>query len=246
ESPLCTTLTNGEGISVATVEHLLAAFSGAEIDNAVVELAGPELPVMDGSSEPFLFLIERAGIVEQDAPRRAIKVLKPVRVADEDCAVALEPDVGFSVSFEIDFSDQLVRRQDITISIDAETFKADVARARTFGFLEEVERLRAAGLARGGPLDNAVVVGDGKVLNVGGLRYADEFVRHKVLDAVGDLYLAGGPIVGHFHGVRSGHAHTRQLLAALVADRDAWCATTLADTAELPAIAWPERRRAHA
>ncbi len=234
ESPLCTTLTNREGVSVATVEHLLAAFAGAEIDNAVVELDGPEVPVMDGSAEPFLFLIECAGIVEQDAPRRAIKVLKPVRVADDHCAAALEPDVGFSVSFEIDFSSQQVRRQDIALSIDADTFKADLARARTFGFLEDVERLRAAGLARGGSLDNAVVVSDGKVLNTGGLRYADEFVRHKVLDAVGDLYLAGGPIVGHFRGRRSGHAMNRRLLEALFADRTAWVRTTLgaADLAE--------------
>jgi len=227
ESPLCTTLTNHEGVSVATVEHLLAAFAGAEIDNAIVELDGPEVPVMDGSAEPFLFLIERAGIVEQDAPRRAIKVLKPVRVSDDDCAAILEPDVGFSVSFEIDFSNQQVRRQDLALSIDSETFRSDLARARTFGFLEEVERLRAAGLARGGSLDNAVVVSDGKILNTGGLRYADEFVRHKALDAVGDLYLAGGPIIGHFHGVRSGHAMNRRLLEALFADRGAWCRTTL-------------------
>jgi len=227
ESPLCTTLTNREGVSVATVEHLLAAFAGAEIDNAIIELDGPEVPVMDGSAEPFLFLIERAGIVEQDVPRRAIKVLKAVRVADEDSSAALEPDVGFNVSFQIDFSDPLVRRQDITLSVDAESFKSDLARARTFGFLEEVERLRAAGLARGGSLENAVVVGDGKVLNVGGLRYADEFVRHKVLDAVGDLYLAGGPIIGHFRGVRSGHAMNRRLLETLFADHTAWCRTTL-------------------
>jgi UDP-3-O-[3-hydroxymyristoyl] N-acetylglucosamine deacetylase len=232
ESPLCTTVTNHEGVSVATVEHLLAAFAGAEIDNAIVELDGPEIPVMDGSAEPFLFLLERAGIVEQDAARRAIKVLKPVRVADEDCTAALEPDVGFNVSFEIDFSTQQVRRQDIALSVDALTFKADLARARTFGFLEDVERLRAAGFARGGSLDNAVVVSDGKVLNTGGLRYADEFVRHKALDAVGDLYLAGGPIIGHFRGVRSGHAMNRRLLEALFADRTAWCRTTLG-TAEL-------------
>jgi UDP-3-O-[3-hydroxymyristoyl] N-acetylglucosamine deacetylase len=238
ESPLCTTLTNREGVSVATVEHLLAAFAGAEIDNVIVELDGPEVPVMDGSAEPFLFLIERAGIVEQDAPRRAIKVLKPVRVADEDSAAALEPDVTFNVSFEIDFSSQRVRRQDIALSIDAETFKADLARARTFGFLEEVERLRAAGLARGGSLDNAVVVSDGKVLNSGGLRYADEFVRHKVLDAVGDLYLAGGPIVGHFHGVRSGHAMNRRLLETLFADSTAWCQTTLGAAELAEAASW--------
>jgi UDP-3-O-[3-hydroxymyristoyl] N-acetylglucosamine deacetylase len=238
ESPLCTTLTNREGVSVATVEHLLAAFAGAEIDNAIVELDGPEVPVMDGSAEPFLFLIERAGVLEQDAPRRAIKVLKPVRVADDDSAATLEPDVGFSVSFEIDFSSQRVRRQDIALSIDAETFKADLARARTFGFLEEVERLRAAGLARGGSLENAVVVSDGKVLNTGGLRYADEFVRHKALDAVGDLYLAGGPIIGHFHGVRSGHAMNRRLLEALFADRAAWCRTTLGAAELAEAANW--------
>jgi len=244
ESPLCTTLTNREGISVATVEHLLAAFAGAEIDNAIVELDGPEVPVMDGSAEPCLVLIECAGSVEQDVPRRAIKVLKPVRVADEDCAAALEPDAGFSVSFEIDFSDRLVRRQDMTLSIDAESFKADLARARTFGFLDEVERLRAAGLARGGSLDNAVVVGDGKVLNAGGLRYADEFVRHKALDAVGDLYLAGGPIVGHFRGVRSGHAMNRRLLETLFADRTAWCRTTLGATEIAEAVNWASGARA--
>ncbi len=243
ESPLCTTLTNREGISVATVEHLLAAFAGAEIDNALVELDGPEVPVMDGSAEPFLFLIERAGVAEQDAPRRAIKVLKRVRVADEDCTATLEPDVGFSVSFEIDFSNELVRRQDITLSIDAETFKADLARARTFGFLEEVERMRAAGLARGGSLDNAVVVSGGKVLNTGGLRYADEFVRHKVLDAVGDLYLAGGPIIGHFRGVRSGHAMNRRLLETLFADRTAWCRTTLGAAELAEAADWASGAR---
>lgn len=242
-SPLCTTLTNREGVSVATVEHLLAAFAGAEIDNAIVELDGPEVPVMDGSAEPFLFLIERAGVVEQDAPRRAIKVLKPVRVDDVACAAELRPDVGFSVAFEIDFSEQAVRKQDISISIDSETFRTDLARARTFGFLDEVERLRAAGLARGGSLDNAVVVSDGKVLNVGGLRFADEFVRHKVLDAVGDLYLAGGPIIGHFRGVRSGHATNRRLLEALFADRAAWCRTTLGAAELSEAANWASGAR---
>ncbi|HVM78124.1 MAG TPA: UDP-3-O-acyl-N-acetylglucosamine deacetylase [Stellaceae bacterium] len=238
ESPLCTTLTDREGVSVATVEHLLAALAGAEIDNVVVELDAPEVPVMDGSAEPFLFLIERAGIVEQDAPRRAIKVLKPVRVADENRMAALTPASGFSVSFKIDFPDEVVKRQDISLSLDSESFRTEIARARTFGFLEDVERLRAAGLARGGSLDNAVVVSGTKVLNKDGLRYADEFVRHKVLDAVGDLYLAGGPIVGHFRGVRSGHALNRRLLEALFADRSAWCYTTLAEGALAEAARW--------
>ncbi len=244
ESPLCTTLTNREGISVATVEHLLAAFAGAEIDNLVVDLDGPEVPVMDGSAEPFLFLIERAGVLQQEAPRRAIKVLKPVEVADGDRKASLTPDTGFGVTFEIDFPNEVVNRQDITLSLDAESFRADVARARTFGFFEDVERLRAAGLARGGSLDNAVVVSGDRILNRDGLRYADEFVRHKVLDAVGDLYLAGGPIVGHFRGVRSGHALNRRLLEALFSDHRAWCHTTLASGEMVEAADWAPRARA--
>jgi UDP-3-O-[3-hydroxymyristoyl] N-acetylglucosamine deacetylase len=243
ESLLCTTLTNHEGISVATVEHLLAAFAGAEIDNVIVELDGPEVPVMDGSAEPFLFLIECAGVVEQDAPRRAIKVLKPVRVLEKNKVASLRPDVVFGVTFEIDFPNELVRRQDISLAVDTETFRTDLARARTFGFLEEVERLRAAGLARGGSLDNAVVVSSGKVLNADGLRYTDEFVRHKALDAVGDLYLAGGPIIGHFRGVRSGHAMNRRLLEALFADRTAWCRTTVAAGDMAEAAEWSSGAR---
>jgi UDP-3-O-[3-hydroxymyristoyl] N-acetylglucosamine deacetylase len=229
ESPLCTVLSNGEGIRVGTVEHLLAALAGAEIDNAIVEIDGPEIPVMDGSAAPFLFLIECAGVVDQDAARRAIKVLKPVEIVEEEgAAAALLPDHGFSMSFEIDYDNPLIGRQDIAVAFDRDTFKSELSRARTFGLLDEVDRLRAAGLARGGSLDNAVVVSGERVLNSGGLRWADEFVRHKLLDAYGDLYLAGGPIIGRFRGVRSGHAQTRQLLGALFADADAWCWTTLA------------------
>lgn len=230
ESVLCTTLTGPDGMVVGTVEHLMAAFAGAAIDNCIVELDGPEVPIMDGSAAPFVFLIECAGMVEQDTPRRAIKVLKPVRLGDEERMVALTPDASFGVSFEIDFPNEVVSRQDISLVIDPLTFKNDVAKARTFGFLEDVERMRAAGLARGGSLDNAVVVSGGKVLNHDGLRYADEFVRHKVLDAVGDLYLAGAPILGHFRGRRSGHSFNRRLLEALFADPAAWCLTTLGAT----------------
>jgi UDP-3-O-[3-hydroxymyristoyl] N-acetylglucosamine deacetylase len=246
ESPLCTTLANRDGVSVATVEHLMAALYGAEIDNLLVDLEGPEVPVMDGSAEPFLFLIERAGIVEQRAPRRAIKVLRPVRVADQNCVVSLVPDGGFSVSFEIDFANELVRRQQIGLAIDGDTFRADIARARTFALLEDVERMRAAGLARGGSLDNAVVVDGAKILNKDGLRFADEFVRHKVLDAVGDLYLAGGPLIGHFHGVRSGHALNRRLLNVLFADRSAWCYTTLASDEIADEAHWDRAQLARA
>jgi UDP-3-O-[3-hydroxymyristoyl] N-acetylglucosamine deacetylase len=227
ESPRCTVLSNGEGITIGTVEHVMAALAGAEVDNAVVELDGPEVPIMDGSSAPFLFLIECAGLVEQDAARRAIKVLKPVSVTDQGATAALLPDHGFWMSFEIDFANPLISQQDICVAFDAATFKAELSRARTFGLIDEVERLRAAGFGRGGSLDNVVVVSGDHILNAGGLRYADEFVRHKLLDAVGDLYLAGGPIIGRFRGVCSGHAHTRHLLAALFADSEAWCYTNL-------------------
>jgi UDP-3-O-[3-hydroxymyristoyl] N-acetylglucosamine deacetylase len=223
ETTYCTTLSNGEGVAIGTVEHLMAALAGAEIDNAIVELDGPEVPIMDGSCAPFVFLIECAGIVEQDAARRAIKVLKPVSVIEDGASAALFPDRGFSMGFEIDFDNPMIRRQTISLVFHAATFKTELSRARTFGFLDEVDRLRAAGFALGGSLDNAVVVGRDHVLNTGGLRYRDEFVRHKLLDALGDLYLAGGPIVGRFRGVRSGHGHTRRLLAALFADEDAWC-----------------------
>jgi UDP-3-O-[3-hydroxymyristoyl] N-acetylglucosamine deacetylase len=238
DATLCTVLADGKGTSIGTVEHLMAALAGAEIDNAVIELDGPEVPVMDGSSAPFLFLIECAGVLEQDVPRRAIRVLKPVSVVEDGATVALSPDHGFSMSFEIDFDNPLIRRQDISLAFDRSTFKSELSRARTFGLLDEVDRLRAAGFARGGSLDNAVVVGRDHVLNTGGLRYDDEFVRHKLLDAFGDLYLAGGPIIGSFRGIRSGHAQTRRLLATLFADGDAWCYTTLDRATESGGLEW--------
>jgi UDP-3-O-[3-hydroxymyristoyl] N-acetylglucosamine deacetylase len=243
ESALSTVLSNGEGIEIGTIEHLIAALAGCGIDNAVVELDGPEVPIMDGSAAPFVALIERAGIVAQDPPRRAIKILKPVRVSDNGASAALLPEHGFSMSFEIEFDNALIRRQDLTLSVEPDNFKAELAAARTFGLLDDLPRLRAAGLARGGSLENAVVVSGDRVLNAGGLRFADEFVRHKLLDAYGDLYLAGGPIIGHFRGVRSGHALTRRLLAALFADRGAWCATTMIETDPLGAAVWPDAAR---
>jgi UDP-3-O-[3-hydroxymyristoyl] N-acetylglucosamine deacetylase len=236
ESPRCTMLSNGEGITIGTVEHLMAALAGAEIDNVIVELDGPEVPIMDGSSAPFLFLIECAGVVEQDSARRAIKVLKPVSVVEDGASARLLPDHGFSMSFEIDFANPLISRQDICVEFDATTFKSELSRARTFGLLDEVDRLRASGFGRGGSLDNVVVVSGNHVLNAGGLRYADEFVRHKLLDAFGDLYLAGGPIIGRFDGMRSGHTHTRRLLAALFADAEAWCFTSLGRATDLGAL----------
>jgi UDP-3-O-[3-hydroxymyristoyl] N-acetylglucosamine deacetylase len=243
---LCTILSNGEGIEIKTVEHLMAALAGSGIDNAIVELDGPEVPAMDGSAAPFMAMIDRVGTVAQAVPRRAIKVLKPIEVASQGASAALLPDHGFSMSFEIEFENPLIRFQDMMVTFEPDTFRSELSRARTFGMLDDVERLRAAGLVQGGSLENAIVISGDQVLNRGGLRYADEFVRHKLLDAYGDLYLAGSPIIGHFRGSRSGHAHTRQLLAALFADPDAWCTTTLADTSGLPAIAWPVPQRVHA
>jgi UDP-3-O-[3-hydroxymyristoyl] N-acetylglucosamine deacetylase len=241
DSTLCTTLGNEAGLKIATIEHLMSAFAGLEVDNAVVELDGPEVPVMDGSAAPFVFLIECAGLVEQLPPRQAIKVLKPVHVGSRGNSAALLPGEEFRLSFAIDFASGAISRQELSFTLDADSFKQDISRARTFGFLDEVDRMQAAGLARGGSLDNAVVISGDRVLNKEGLRYGDEFVRHKVLDALGDLYLAGGPILGHFHGVRSGHAINRQLLDALFSDPTAWCLTTLAGAAWDEA---PQRARA--
>lgn len=219
---LCTELGNGKGVSVGTVEHVLAALAGCGIDNVLIELSGPEVPIMDGSADPFVFLIECAGVVEQDAPRRILRVLKPITVTDGTSSASVMPGEGFSAVFEIQFASAAVARQAMGIGIDCSVFKKELARARTFGFLHEVQQLWQAGLARGGSLENAVVISGDRVLNEEGLRFDDEFVRHKILDAVGDLYLAGTQIIGRFHGVCSGHALTNKLLVALFADPDAW------------------------
>jgi UDP-3-O-[3-hydroxymyristoyl] N-acetylglucosamine deacetylase len=244
ESALATVLSNGEGIQIGTIEHLMAAFAGCEIDNAIVELDGPEVPIMDGSAAPFVRLIDHAGLSVQDVVRRALKVLKPVSVSDNGAIAALLPDHGFSMSFEIDYDNQLIRKQDLQLVFEPGTFESELSRARSFCLFDDVERMRAAGLALGGSLDNAVVVRGHRILNTGGLRFADEFVRHKLLDAYGDLYLAGGPILGHFTGTRSGHALTRRLLAGLFADDNAWCETTIAEPGAIEAVVWPEARRA--
>ena len=221
DTHLNTTLGNADGLTVGTVEHLMAALSGCAVDNAIVEIDGPEIPIMDGSAAPFVFLIECAGVVEQDRSRRAIEILKPVSVTDGKRTAVLVPGTGFSVSVEIDFEAALVANQKLQVNLVNGTFRSEIARARTFGFDHEVAQLRAMGLARGGSLDNAVVVSGDRILNADGLRYDDEFVRHKVLDSIGDLYLAG-PIVGHFHGFRCGHALNNALLRSLFAQTDAW------------------------
>lgn len=225
-----TSLINEAGTQVGTVEHLMSALAGSGIDNCLIEINGPEVPVMDGSAAPFLFLIECAGTVEQEAARRAIRVLKRVTVTDGEKMASFAPSAGFSLRFEIDFASQAIARQEFAVALTRGSFKSEISRARTFGFEQEVAMLRAAGLARGGSLDNAVVIDSTgtKVLNDDGLRYGDEFVRHKILDAVGDLALAGAPIIGAFHGIRSGHALNNKLLRALFADQTAWCLTTIA------------------
>ena len=222
DTRLATTVGNDHGSTVSTVEHLAAALAGCEIDNVLIEVDGPEIPIMDGSSAPFVFLIECAGTVEQSAARTAIQILKPVTVGDENRSVSILPAVNFSLAFEIDFDSSAIDRQERTFQRIGADFKSDIARARTFGFDHEVEALRSAGLARGGSLENAVVVSGDKILNEGGLRFDDEFVRHKILDCVGDLYLAGGPIIGEVIASKSGHELNNALLRAVFADNDAW------------------------
>ncbi|UCH76152.1 MAG: UDP-3-O-acyl-N-acetylglucosamine deacetylase [Rhodospirillales bacterium] len=222
DTRLCTTVTNEAGVSVATVEHLMAAFAGCRLDNVIVEVNGPELPIMDGSAEPFVFLIDCAGVVAQSAPRRAIRVLKTVTVADRASSARIEPWTGSTMNIELEFDTAVIGKKSLYFDMLSDSFRNGLSRARTFGFLHEVEALQAAGLARGGSMENAVVISGDTVLNEGGLRFEDECARHKALDCVGDLYLAGAPIIGHFHGVRPGHAVNNLLLRQLFADPNAW------------------------
>lgn len=222
DTRLCSVLGNEDGASVGTVEHVMAALAGCGVDNVEIEINGGEVPIMDGSSEPFVALIEQAGVVEQDQPRRVIRVLKRIEVAHGDSRVTISPSETQSVNVEIYYDSEVIKRQKVGLNVVNGAFRKELSQARTFGFLHEVEAMRNAGLARGGSLDNAIVVDKDVVMNEDGLRCADEFVRHKALDAVGDLYLAGGPVIGCFEGVCSGHATNNMLLRALFADADAW------------------------
>ena len=223
DTRLCTVVGNDHGAKVATIEHLMAALRAYDIDNAYVEIDGAEVPVMDGSSDSFVFLIEMAGIAVQKAPRRLIEIIRPVEVTVGGKSARLRPAIDecrFSIA--IDFNRKVIAEQSYDFTLSAAGFKNEISRARTFGFFEEVDELQKMGLARGGSLDNAIVIKGGKVLNEGGLRYVDEFARHKLLDAVGDIALAGLSIVGHFHGHCTGHALNNQLLRAMFADPIAW------------------------
>jgi UDP-3-O-[3-hydroxymyristoyl] N-acetylglucosamine deacetylase len=222
DTKMCTVIGNSSGARIATIEHLMAALRAYNIDNATIEIDGAEVPVMDGSSDPFVFLIEMAGVVEQKAPRREIQILSPVSVGSGDKYVEFTPAAETRFSFGIEFDRKPIASQNYDFTLSPAGFKNEIGRARTFGFFEEVDQLRKLGLALGGSLSNAVVIKDDQVINEEGLRYGDEFVRHKLLDAIGDLALAGAPILGHFHGYCSGHALNNQLLRALFADRSSW------------------------
>jgi len=235
DTRLSTTI-ESEGVRVSTIEHLMSAFAGLGIDNAYVDLTAAEVPIMDGSAGPFVFLIQSAGIAEQAAPKRFIRIKQKVEVREGDKWARFEPFEGFKVTFQIDFNHPTFRnaRQQAIVDFSTTSFVKEISRARTFGFMAEVEALRAAGLARGGGLDNAVVLDEYRILNDDGLRYEDEFVKHKVLDAIGDLYLLGRPLIGAFSAHKSGHALNNRLLQKLVAEQEAWELMTYQETEEAP------------
>lgn len=235
DTRLSTTLVQDD-VRVSTVEHLLAAFAGLGIDNAFVDVSAPEVPIMDGSAGPFVFLIQSAGVEEQNRPKRFIRIKQPLEVRDGDKIARFEPYDGFKVEFSIEFDHPAFNDRSKRAQVDFSTssFVKEVSRARTFGFLREIEYLRQHNLALGGSLDNAVVVDEFRVLNEEGLRFDDEFVKHKILDAIGDLYLLGHTLIGAFKGHKSGHGLNNQLLRALVAQTDAWEEVVFTDDAKAP------------
>jgi UDP-3-O-[3-hydroxymyristoyl] N-acetylglucosamine deacetylase len=235
DTMLGTTLVR-DSVKISTVEHLLSAFAGLGIDNAFVEVSAPEVPIMDGSAGPFVFLLQSAGIEEQSTPKRFVRIKKSVRVEDGDKWARFDPFDGFKVNFEIEFNHPIFKKRSQVASMDFSTtsFLKEVSRARTFGFMRDLETLRARNLALGGTMDNAIVLDDFRVLNEDGLRYEDEFVKHKILDAIGDLYLLGHSLIGEFSGFKSGHALNNRLLRTLVATADAWEEVTFETAAEAP------------
>lgn len=235
DTMLGTTLVSGD-VRVATVEHLLSAFAGLGIDNAIVEVSAPEVPIMDGSAGPFVFLIQSAGIQEQNSAKKLIRIKRPVRVEEGDKWAQLVPFEGFKVKFQIEFDHPVFKShvQESVIDFSTSSFLKEVSRARTFGFMRDIEALRARKLTLGGSMNNAIVLDDFRVLNEDGLRYEDEFVKHKILDAIGDLYLLGHSLIGEFSGYKSGHALNNTLLRALIADQKSWEEVTFEDAAESP------------
>jgi len=235
ETTLSSTLVNGAA-KVSTVEHLMSALAGLGIDNAYIELTAAEVPIMDGSAGPFVFLLQSAGIVEQEEAKRFIRIKAPIRVQDGDKTAEFLPFHGFKITFSIEFdhpvfADQV---QKATVDFSSTSFVKEVARARTFGFMRDIEYLRSQNLALGGSVDNAIVVDENRILNEGGLRYEDEFVKHKILDAIGDLYLVGHSLIGEFIAHKSGHALNNQLVRKLLAQPEAWEYVTIKDDANAP------------
>jgi UDP-3-O-[3-hydroxymyristoyl] N-acetylglucosamine deacetylase len=237
ETMLCTGLTR-EGGKAMTVEHLMSALAGLGVDNLYVELSAPEVPIMDGSSGPFVFLLQSAGIVEQNAPKRFIRILETVEVRDGDKVARFEPYDGFRLGFTVEFNHPAIpaSRSRAEVEFSTENYIREVSRARTFGFMRDLEFMRERNLGLGGSMDNAIVLDEFRVLNDDGLRYADEFVRHKILDAVGDLYLAGHPILGAYEGFKSGHALNNKLVRALLAATSAWDIVTFDDRTPVPVV----------
>jgi UDP-3-O-[3-hydroxymyristoyl] N-acetylglucosamine deacetylase len=235
EITMATTLTDGH-VSISTVEHLLAAFAGLGIDNAFVDVSAPELPIMDGSAAPFVFLLQSAGIEEQDALKKFVRIRKAVTFQQGDAVAEIRPYDGFRVEYTLQYDHPVFRkhRKSAVVEFSTMAFVKEVSRARTFGFLADYERLRSMNLARGGSLENAVVVDDDRILNDDGLRLDDEFVKHKILDAIGDLYLLGHSVIGAFSGFKSGHGTNNALLRKLLADPEAWEIVTFADEAAAP------------
>jgi UDP-3-O-[3-hydroxymyristoyl] N-acetylglucosamine deacetylase len=227
-----------DGVRVSTIEHLMSAFAGLGVDNAIVELSSSEVPIMDGSAGTFIFLLQSAGIAEQSVAKQFIRIKKTVEVKDGDKWVRFEPFNGYKLGFTINFAHPVfaTSKQNVTIDLGVHSYIKDVSRARTFGFMQDVEAMRAQGLALGGNLDNAIVMDEYRVINPDGLRFEDEFVKHKVLDAIGDLYLLGHPLIGAFSGYKSGHALNNALLRTLLADEQAWEFVTFDKTEEAPAF----------
>ena len=235
ETTLSTCLIHNDA-RVSTIEHLLSAMAGLGVDNAYVDVTAHEIPIMDGSAAPFVFLLQSAGLVEQHAPKKFIRVKREVTVTDGDKSAKFLPLEGFKISFGIDFDHPVFKHRAATTEIDFSTtsFVREISRARTFGFVEEIEYLRSKGLARGGSMDNAIVIDDYKVLNNDGLRYEDEFVKHKVLDAIGDLYLLGYSLIGEYQAFKSGHALNNQALRTLISQKEAWEMVTFEDLDDAP------------
>lgn len=226
DARLNTMIENAAGVRLSTIEHLMAALAALGVSNAVIEVDGPELPILDGSALPFVQLLDRAGFRRQEAPQTYIEILKAVRVEEGDKSAVLLPCDRYEMRFEIDFPTPVIGNQVVDFVVDEATFRSDIMAARTFGFAHEVEALRQAGLARGGSLENAVVIDGDQILNPGGLRMEREFVRHKALDAIGDLYVLGAPLLGRYEGVKAGHALNNKLVRALMAQPNAWRETT--------------------